>query len=97
MNSDHMQLAQELKPTIDAFSEKYMFDMLTDDLRTELATSIDQRLTELGYGDRLVRVLEPRNNGDTVILVFIRDEDKLFRTLSITFRGIAPPKELAHD
>ena len=90
-----------LKPTLDDFMKTYANKDLTDDIRQELAKRLDTKLVQLGYDERLVRVLEPQDNGDTVVLVFTRDEqdkkDKKFTITTITVRGNVVPEELKQN
>jgi hypothetical protein len=87
-----------IKPTLDDFMKKHVSVEITDELREQLAKILDTKLVQLGYEERLVRVLEPQANGDTVVLVFTRDEqdkkDKKFTITTITVRGGVIPEEL---
>lgn len=90
-----------LKPTLDDFMKTYASKDLTDEIRRELAERLDKKLVKLGYDERLVRVLDPQENGDTVVLVFTRDEqdkkDKKFTITTITVRGNVVPEELKQN
>lgn len=87
-----------IKPTLDDFMKQHASVEFTDNLREQLAKILDVKLVHLGYEERLVRVLEPQANGDTVVLVFTRDEqdkkDQKFTITTITVRGGVVPEEL---
>jgi hypothetical protein len=90
-----------IKPTLDDFMKSHAKVNMTDELREKLAKTLDKKLVQLGYDERLVRVLEPQANGDTVVLVFTRDEqdkkDKKFTITTITVRGDVTPEELKQN
>lgn len=90
-----------LKPTLDDFMKTHAKVEITEELRETLAKILDKKLIQLGYDERLVRVLEPQPNGDTIVLVFTRDEqdkkDKKFTITTITVRGGVVPEELTQN
>lgn len=88
-----------IKTIVDTFLNKHNTSILTNELRVELATVIEQQLKRLGYKERLVRVLEPESNGDSVIMVCTRNKksESNFKITAITLRGELVPEELIND
>jgi len=90
-----------IKPTLDDFMKSHADQDITDLIREALAKRLDDKLVQLGYTERLVRILEPQDNGDTVVLIFTRDEqdkkDKKFTITTITVRGKVVPEELRQN